>query len=572
MRHLLRFILVIIAAINCLMLATCKSRPETDETELLAAKESARKRCVAVRGNGQLIMAHFAGMARIIEDFDGVFVGGAGGSSGSISLFIYESIYINPLVCGGKVPCPNPAQGKHNAALLLKSALGYVKAVGDTDEAHAIKFLLELQRKAAENSVIQGDDLAKGRTALLTLLQTDLNLRGIVDPEFIRFLKGLDFQIDPHANESQPNLQILDYRFKKARDMLANFGEFKTDTTDILLMPAVINFEKAMEFVSVIADFYAGYWSGSGPLFKEFINSCAEESIGKSWSETASLKLDEDRTCGDLFKEVFDGFRKTTATKHRYDEEIGKVLDLHIATSVLKGDHATKVVNTAKINYWNGTPASLKDVVFSRDVLFGYWGRPLTNLAVDEKSKRYLNLGEETIGKNRGRWRDALTFSPAEPGLAPIQTIDASKHIYSVGGWPDLAPVPALRAAGCTDIGYITREGGESQFAVGVAKLLNIAKEPELSFKLYDANDLMGMSPPKMPPQKSAYRLSHDDADAVLCTRWDLFASNDILGISENAYRSPLELKTGTEVITGKLAETRESDAIQKDSLKFKCR
>src|SRR5574338_1035238 len=60
-----------------------------------------RRVCAAVRGNGQLIFAHFASLARITEHY-GPLWGSAGGSSGSITQFLLESIQMNPAVasCG----------------------------------------------------------------------------------------------------------------------------------------------------------------------------------------------------------------------------------------------------------------------------------------------------------------------------------------------------------------------------------------------------------------------------------------------------------------------------------------
>ena len=87
--------------------------------------------CVALRGNGGLISAHFAALARITEHY-GMIDAVSGGSSGSVSIFILESIYSNPLV--------DEADDRvARAALLLKSFPGYLQVLRESDEAVAIQ-------------------------------------------------------------------------------------------------------------------------------------------------------------------------------------------------------------------------------------------------------------------------------------------------------------------------------------------------------------------------------------------------------------------------------------------------
>src|SRR5262245_49290039 len=80
--------------------------------------------CAAVRGNGENIGAHFGSLAHIIETY-GVIEGMAGGSSGSITTFLYESILSNDAVntCGKKA-C-DASQRSARVSLALKSIYGY---------------------------------------------------------------------------------------------------------------------------------------------------------------------------------------------------------------------------------------------------------------------------------------------------------------------------------------------------------------------------------------------------------------------------------------------------------------
>ena len=74
------------------------------------AGDDDRRVCAAVRGNGQLIFAHFASLARITEHY-GPLWGSAGGSSGSITQFLLESVQMNPAVAScGEQPCTRAEQ------------------------------------------------------------------------------------------------------------------------------------------------------------------------------------------------------------------------------------------------------------------------------------------------------------------------------------------------------------------------------------------------------------------------------------------------------------------------------
>jgi len=90
----------------------CDSPTEADALEL----------CVGVRGNGPRITSHFAAMARIIEHY-GLVDAVAGGSSGSITSFLLESVQANPAI----YDCDGTRCDEHEtvarAALLCKTDL-----------------------------------------------------------------------------------------------------------------------------------------------------------------------------------------------------------------------------------------------------------------------------------------------------------------------------------------------------------------------------------------------------------------------------------------------------------------
>ncbi len=100
----------------------------------LFANASDSSYCVSVRGNGQLAPAHWGSLANIIEKKQAVPIGGAGGSSGSVSLFILDSLSQSPLA--KKV-------GVSNYSLPANSDYESIKSYTDKIEPNKLAFLLK---------------------------------------------------------------------------------------------------------------------------------------------------------------------------------------------------------------------------------------------------------------------------------------------------------------------------------------------------------------------------------------------------------------------------------------------
>ena len=82
-----------------------------------------------------------------------------------------------------------------------------------------------------------------------------------------------------------------------------------------------------------------------------------------------------------------------------------------------------------------------------------------------------------------------------------------------------------LKAAGCENVIYVTRRGGESPFAQGVARRL--LRSEETLRALYDLDDPL-----------SSMRQALVKADAVLCTDWNRFnVRNGVKDMIRDAYR-----------------------------------
>src|SRR5688572_18649806 len=146
--------------------------------------------CAAVRGNGQLIYAHFASLARISEEY-GPVDAIAGGSSASITSFLTESVALNPAVyrCGDGW-CDD-RQVAARTGFLFKSLQGYAAVLGTTDEALAVQQLAPLAGRIQAEGIeaLAGSDPLAARDALMALL-TSQDLRDLINPEVVQMLAG----------------------------------------------------------------------------------------------------------------------------------------------------------------------------------------------------------------------------------------------------------------------------------------------------------------------------------------------------------------------------------------------
>jgi len=465
--------------------------------------------CAAVRGNGQLIFAHFSSLARITEHY-GPVDGMAGGSSASITMFINESVQLNRAVYMCEADWCDDATVAARVSLLLKSLQGYTIALAGTDEAAAFRQLAPLAaRVRAEGleALVQDDPLA-ARDALVTILSSD-DLKDLVNQELIELLTQSP---DP------------EYHARDIINAVSKAAEFEADSDLIFVRPGVLDFAALADKFGRLASFYAGYGPAEQDAMVEFLEGCAVQSLGMNWDELQGLPFG-DSTCGETFVSLVLRYREAWAAgsyHSRVDDPVGAYLPTLVATSVLTGDAAT-AFGVARDAYRNAQPVPI-GVDFD-DVKFGYWGYASDLARVgsnpngysDAKTARFMSLGEAS-------WREVLSYSPAEPGLARALELDDAN--VSAGGWSDLHPVLVLENLGCEQVVYVTRRGDESGFARGVARLLGMSEADEAA--LYDLD------------QASAFDLSIREADGVWCTDWNEMPAFPTEQISADAYSAPL--------------------------------
>jgi hypothetical protein len=487
---------------------------------------SGPKLCAAVRGNGQSIVTHFASLSRIVEHY-GVIDGMAGGSSGSITTFIYESILKNPAIttCGGAT-C-SEADRSARVALALKSVQGYGATVVGSEEGVAIRELVAVGariKKSVEDSGILGlvsTDIVLAAKRLVEVLSIP-EVRTLVNPEVFTMLT---------------DVAHLRYNVNEILTSIKTLGAFSVDDNRLFFRTGILNWDALALLFGRVADFYAGFEPADAKGLGSWLDTCATRTVGKPWDEAATVPAPTGGTCGDTFQKLVSDYRTKVRANDipskRLNDRIGDPASpLHklVTTAVLEGNaiDAWKAGRAEYLAAKHETGNIPFNINFG-DVKIGYWGSQadLTTVAQhkapDLKSQKMTSLGN-------GTWKEALTASPAEPGLSHFVQLPDGR--LSGGGWSDLAPVVALKSMGCDKVIYVTRIGDESGFAAKIAKQLGM---DEAGWKaLYDLDT-----------PTSSYNASLEQADAVWCTNWNAFEDLQQREMSLDAWHAPLEEHAG---------------------------
>ena len=476
--------------------ATCEGN-KCDAAGDDAETEDDRSVCVALRGNGDRIFSLIASLSRIVEHY-GLLHGSAGGSSGSITTFITESIHLNPLLheCGDEACSDEEAAAR--AALLYKSTQGYFGVLSQSQEALALGTIAGLAAKIQETGLDAVDtrNPEAARKALTDLLESE-DLRDLINPELVETL----------ANSPDPSFHVDDFV-----GMAKQFGSFETTDPSILIRPGLVDFEAAAEKLGRVGSFYAAYEPVDREGMLKFMTHCATPGRGMNWDGVAALPAG-DTTCGEMLAGLVTDFRKQVTEfdgRHpsRIDDPVGQGFHSLIPTSVLTGE-AAQAWHQARDDYNNARQFEW-NIDFA-DVKFGFFGAPEDLSRVEANPMGYQDpKTAKTIGLGQVSWREALTYSPAEPGIA--RALELRDGMVSAGGWPDLHPVLALKNIGCDEVVYVSRAGAASSFATGMAKVMN-ADEATI-------DSLYGLG------EETGFGVSLAEADATWCTNW-----NDIRGL-----------------------------------------
>src|SRR5688572_4104212 len=301
--------------------------------------------CAAVRGNGERIPAHFAALARIVEHY-GPPGAIAGGSSGSITSFLYESIASNP----GTIECGSAACGEaaraERIAFLLKSLQGTLEVLAQSPEVQALGHLkgLVAEVKAQGIEELAAEDVAAARQVLLALLESD-ELAPLINQELLELI----------AQSPDPEMHVRDIA-----GAIGSIGSFAAPGALELVRPGVIDFERFADLIGRIASFYSGVGPYDPAGMESLLAACAARSRGMTWRQTAALPTDQGGTCGERFAALLTAYRAawTPSSPNRADDPIGARLPALAITSVIEGAGAEEMAR-AQAAYWAGQVPSL---------------------------------------------------------------------------------------------------------------------------------------------------------------------------------------------------------------------
>lgn len=510
-------------------LATLSCKAKNPDATLQDMMTATPERCVALRGNGTHIVAHVMGLARLLPEW-GEIHAFAGGSSATITTFLYESMALNPAV--------KSLEGKAKAtalALLMKSTIGYANQVAAEPEWRALLSFQSLAERLQEKGIfdLTQTDHKKLASDLRAILASP-EFRDLVNPDVLRMLQPLN------GNE-----QGFVRNIKEVQKAAISLVNLDAEDSDVFFRAGIVNFSKFIELIGRVADFYAGYGHKQADM-ASFLKNCSLGTDDKLWSEL-STKTTVKGSCGERFTAMIKNWRanRSENSKHRIDDLPGLATKSITITSVVKEPSAIKKLQDYEKLY-NASKPRRMDFNFD-DVRFGYWiSRGLkqdlvdswTRSSDDRKAKKSISLGSKST------WRQILEKSPQEPSLGKYTTFEGNEHLagaLSLGGWADLHPVQILKAAGCRDVIYLTRRTDETVF---------ISKGPPFDGrKPSGLAEILGMDQAgfegiySLDNPRSAFSSALRAADGVWCTDWNKFSAFEQTGIAMDSWNAPLITK-----------------------------
>lgn len=523
--------------------------------------------CLAIRGNGELAPAHWGGISQIIERW-GLPIKQAGGSSASLSMFLLDAVATNSEIRNHE----DSLLLREKASFLVKSFLGTLLYI---EKSPQVQTMISYKKKWEEMNA----SFEKYQTLdILNKIQTtsggDLKKLIIQNKENLLRLNEFYTENASFLNEKafNPFFSVMNDILKGKNDIatyrkiyflahelyqsISLFGAFNAKTDDNLFFrEGILDFNKLAFAFGKVASFYAGIGMSSlhNEQFKNWLSSCSEQSLNKTWIEIIQKNPRCQQDLSVLLNNYFkDDYQED---KNFVKSEIGVTIPSYPTTSILKDRGATQAQSLLSDYERLMDNQFGKNHLFTepQNVMFGYWGKDLDVIqkqlpADDEKSQRFFPLGNSS-------WQQAISLSPAEPGLARIQKFQNNgKTLFSAGGWSDLHPTLVLKASGCETVIYLQRKGGETFFGQGVAKRLlgydrswNYLEGTPENAKINNEGDASDRSSLwgrlyNLGNEKSSYYRSIQAADIVVCTdwnRWNLFKDGPVPMIEE-AYLAPI--------------------------------
>ncbi len=513
--------------------------------------------CAAIRGNGELVFAHWGALSRLVEERGALPRMISGGSSGSVTAFLIS-----------QTRTATSDLTSEEVSLLLKSYVAYIEVFKDIYKINElitkvntvlpkIKSLmapLALGSGADSSSAPSQEQVAQwilGNPQKLrefvgqyAHLLSDSQLAQHLNPELLKVVNKALNQLQDESQSKMERTKALGV-LQDLYEGLKSFGSFDMTDPQFLFRPALLNFKSLAHFLGHMGDFY-----GNASLWRTWVRACGQGSRGQEWSELS-------QNCRNSFSDVTAGFLRSVDKKQPksiYTKIDAKSL---VSTSVLDstlGRRAQIRLNNYQ-NFVRETEAIIQNSEESEQLKIGYFMTPANASKIfsslDSKGGsrfgNFSSVGVQNLWTLEGsknvkwekmtylgsaNWSVILQTSPAEPGLSSVVPFHVStergdlREWVSAGGWADLEPIEILKAAGCSDVVYITRRGGPAQFGMGVAaqilgsplvrsssnevQIPAINETQSLMYQLYSTQTL-----------KSSFMRALSYADQVYCSDWN---------------------------------------------------
>lgn len=505
-------------------------------------------RCVAIRGNGHYVIAHFGALAAVTEQY-GIFDGMVGASSATITMFMYDHMLENQYF--------QRASGRQKElimATMVKSIAGWIESYKNSKDIKSINTAVEAfgklfavlkqEEQAGMLDTTRAGWKASVAAARLHRALSSEELRNLVDAEALKML----------SNPTRQGYASYEYKIKEFIKGIKNISSWKANDADLYFRQGIFDFKGLSETAAHLAEFYS-MTNAFAPKQElgSFLSQCAHEgNVGKTWGKLVSKN--KSYRCEQAFVNMATKYRAELAKNHcrnftsrvtpsilrsqkcfeaqAHKQPIGKNYMVIGLTGVLKSQSGLQQFEKYRQAFKQNTKRPLAvPINFSKDVVFGYMPshkeleQRFTNLSHltprslvedyrnDYKTKRYESLG-------RVSYETMIFTSAAEPGLSGVQAVPGHGKMLNLGGWTDVHPTISAKLAGCKEVFFIGRKGGES-FIVndnplknrprdGVSEVINMTEQDRID--LHDAKN----------PQ-SSYRRHFRDSDAIWCTDWNNF-------------------------------------------------
>lgn len=382
--------------------------------------------CAAIRGNGELIPAHWGAMGRIVETW-GMPKAMAGGSSAAITLFFIESIAANKLLSEWAEGDENKL--KSYQSLLVKSLQGYIEFLASQKEIQEIEALIASEKFAKILAPLKDTKTGSHTEDLTSAIQIILEQQKIIDdvlkkldehgyfpllnPEFLGLITGVISDMQELKKLSLEALVVdigqfvtlglldgkeyveriekltasLQFKLKELKDSVAFFGDFASwNDKHLFFRAGIIHFAELGRMLSRTANFLAGYGFDESDKenFSHFVKTCGEQSVGRTWIGPHGLNPTNESPCRLLFFKALSQYReklmvqnwKVSGDDDRFNELVGKHVPSFVSTSIIK-DSSVKRFQSLHKKYLQGMKQDFGSfkVSFKKELFFGYWGQ-----------------------------------------------------------------------------------------------------------------------------------------------------------------------------------------------------